>query len=71
MSQTKQEMTPYLAVSRAEGFDGGENATREEQIEAWQYIIDNELWRGLQGFFGRTCKALIEQGICKAKGAKS
>lgn len=58
-------MTPYLAVAIAEGFCEGEGATREQQIEAWQYIIDHNLQAGLQGWFGRTAAALIEQGICK------
>ena len=60
-------MDSYTAISRAEGFYGGENATEEEQIEAWQYLIDTGMCWSLQGFFGRTATALIEQGICHKK----
>ncbi|MDO8547838.1 MAG: hypothetical protein Q7R68_10830 [Nitrospirales bacterium] len=61
-------MDHFTAVSIAEGFCGGENASREEQIEAWQYLIDTGLAWSLQGWFGRTASALIEQGLCHAKG---
>lgn len=60
----KREMTPYLAVAIAEGFCEGEGASEEEQIEAWQYLIDTGRCWTLQGWFGRTAQSLIEQGIC-------
>jgi len=56
-------MTPYLATAIAEGFCEGENATREEQIEAWQYLHDTRLAYSLQGWFGRTAQSLIEEEI--------
>jgi len=58
-----KELTPYLATAIAEGFCEGEKATEKEQITAWQYIYDKELYLGLQGFFGRTCRNLLENGI--------
>jgi len=63
----KRKMTPYLATAIAEGFCEGEGATKEEQIEAWQYLINTGLAWKLQGWFGRTAKYLINQGICKEK----
>ena len=54
------EMDNYRAVALAEGFEDG---TREEQIEAWQHLIDTGLAWSLQGWFGRTARDLIEQGI--------
>jgi len=60
---TKTLMTPYLAIAIAEGFCEGENATRDQQIEAWQYLHDTKLAYSLQGWFGRTATALIEEGI--------
>ena len=57
-------MTNYEAVSIAEGFCEGEGATEEQQIEAWQYLIDTGLAWKLQGWFGRTARDLIEEGIC-------
>lgn len=63
---SKIHWTPYLATAYAEGFCEGENASEEEQLEAWQYLIDTGLAWQLQGFFGRTAAALIESGACHA-----
>ena len=60
----KIKMTPYLATAIAEGFCEGEGASQEEQVEAWQYLIDTGLAWQLQGWFGRTAASLIEAGIC-------
>ena len=57
-------MTQYEAVGLAEGFIAG---TEEEQIEAWQYLVDTGMAWTLQGFFGITAQALIEEGIIKEK----
>jgi hypothetical protein len=59
----KLKLTPYLATAIAEGFCEGENATEEQQIEAWQYLHDTKLAYKLQGWFDRTAQHLIEQGI--------
>jgi len=58
-------MSTYEACSIAEGFDGGENATEQQKIVAWQFLIDTGAVNTLQGWFGRTAASLIEQGICK------
>jgi hypothetical protein len=63
MGATKTLMTPYLASAIAEGFCEGENATREQQIEAWQYLHDTGLAYSLQGWYGRTAEDLLDQGI--------
>ena len=57
--------TPYLATAYAEGFCEGENATEEERVEAWQYLVDTDIVWNLQGWFGRNATALIESGIIK------
>lgn len=59
-------MDPCTATMIAEGVD---EASEEVQIEAWQYLIDTGLAWTLQGWFGRTAEALIEQGICYAAEA--
>ncbi|KKN35464.1 hypothetical protein LCGC14_0783160 [marine sediment metagenome] len=64
-------MTNYEAVSIAEGFCEGENATETEQIEAWQHLIDTGLAWTLQGWFGRNAQSLIEQGICTAQEVRT
>ena len=57
-------MSRYEAVGLAEGFIEG---TNEEVINAWQYLVNTGLAWQLQGFFGRTAKELIEEGIIKIK----
>ena len=54
-------MENFEAVMIAEGVDP---ASEEEQIEAWQHLIDSGLAWSLQGWFGRNASNLIEQGIC-------
>ena len=68
-TKTKIEFTPYLATAYAEGFCEGEGASEDEQIQAWQYLIDKGICWKLQGFFGRTAANLIEAGICTKAGA--
>jgi len=55
-----RKLDNYLATSLAEGFEQG---TEQEVIAAWQYLHDTGLAYKLQGWFGRTVKQLIEQGI--------
>jgi hypothetical protein len=57
--------TPYLATAYAEGFAEGEDATEEERIEAFQYLIDTGLVWKLQGWYGRTAMDLINRGLCQ------
>ena len=54
-------MDDSTAVFIAEGI---EHADEEQYIAAWQHLIDTGLCWLLQGFFGRTAQALIEQGVC-------
>jgi len=55
-----RKLDNYLATGLAEGF---EQSTEQEVIAAWQYLHDTGLAYKLQGWFGRTAKQLIEQGI--------
>lgn len=57
-------MDNFTAVGIAEGFI--ESESEEQQIEAWQHLHDTGLAYTLQGWFGRTATALIEQGIITA-----
>ena len=56
-------MDTFSAVMIAEG---AEPAEEHEIIQAWQYLIDTGLAFQLQGAFGRTAQALIDEGICKS-----
>lgn len=57
-------MDNYRAVGLAEGFEDG---TEQEQIEAWQYLVDTGLAWQLQGWFGRTATNLIGAGVIHKK----
>lgn len=54
----------YDAVMIAEG---ERPVSEDEQIDAWQYLIDSGAAWQLQGFFGRYAAQLIEAGICRAR----
>ena len=54
-------MSDYEATGLAEGFIEAES--KEQIIEAWQHLHDTRLAYNLQGWFGRTARDLIEQGI--------
>ena len=55
----ENKLTTYRAVGLAEGFEEG---TKEEIIEAWQYLHDTGHAYKLQGWFGRTAQTLIQEG---------
>ncbi len=54
------KMDACTAVMIAEGVD---EASQENQVRAWQYLVDTGLAWQLQGSFGRTAMGLIEAGI--------
>lgn len=43
--------------------EGIEDASFEEQISAWQQLVNTGLVWQLQGWYGRTANQLIEQGL--------
>lgn len=59
-------MDAFTAVMIIEGNQDPE--TIEEYLEAAQVLVDTGLAWQLQGFFGRTCEELINQGLIKPKG---
>lgn len=60
-------MDTYTACAIIEEFDGA--TTDEQKIEAFQFLIDEGVVWGLQGFYGRTAARLIEAGVCTPAGA--
>ena len=58
-------MDTFTAVMILEGNQDAE--TIEEYLEAAQVLVDTGLAWQLQGFFGRTCAALIEHGLIRPK----
>jgi len=60
----RKKVDSYIAVGLAEGFIEAES--EEQVIEAWQQLHDTGMAYTLQGWFGRTATALIEQGVITA-----
>ena len=58
------QMDSYLAVMLAEGVE--EPESQEQLAEAWQYLVDTGMAWSLQGWFGRTARSLIDQGVIHA-----
>lgn len=57
-------MDSFTATGIAEGFI--EADSEEQEIEAWQHLVDTGLAWKLQGWFGRTATAMIEAGVITA-----
>ena len=60
MSQVK--LNNFDAVGIAEGWI--EADSEQQVVEAWQQLIDSGTVWQLQGWFGRTAKQLIDEGVC-------
>jgi hypothetical protein len=43
--------------------EGIEDATVDQQLTAWQELVDTGMINHLQGWYGRTARQLIEQGL--------
>lgn len=56
-------MDAFTATGMAEGWL---DATEEQQIEAWQYLVDSGVAWQLQGWFGRQAVAMIDEGLITA-----
>lgn len=57
-------MDIFTATMIAEGAPGFEPDSYDENIEAWQTLIDTGVVWSLQGSFGRMAEHLINEGVC-------
>jgi mannitol/fructose-specific phosphotransferase system IIA component (Ntr-type) len=63
VGECKEEtIDTYTAMLIAEGI---EDASIEEQLEAWQQLVNTGAAWHLQGWYGRTAQQLINQGLIK------
>lgn len=60
--------TSYDAITVAEEFTEKEGISKEDAVEAWAFIIATKLYNGLEGWFGRTCRDLINFEIISEDG---
>lgn len=60
------EITSYLAIGVAEGFETKNGNT--DTIRAWSYICGKGLHNALQGWFGRTISDIIDEGLLDSNG---
>jgi hypothetical protein len=58
----RSDMTSLLLQYETDGLD------MDETIELFQYLIDTDMAWSLQGHYGRTAQALIDQGLCHCAG---
>jgi|TARA_B110000967_G_scaffold76341_1_gene78979 hypothetical protein len=58
-------MKTHEAVGIAEGYIPAD--TVEEELKAWQHLIDTGMCWQLQGWFGRQANFLIENKLCREK----
>ena len=66
----KEEVKKWDRPGRSEIADaidiceGMMEVSQEEEIAAWQYLINTGVCWELQGWFGRQAHRLIESGVC-------
>lgn len=58
-----KNMTIYSATAYAEGFLEGKGVTKVRKLIAWQWLHDTGNAYSLQGWYGRTAQALINEGL--------
>ena len=65
--QTKlyKSLDSYTACSIAEGFCEGEGASKQDQLTAWQWLVDTGQYWHLQGWYGRNADSLIKSGAIR------
>lgn len=63
-----ETITDYSACEYTEGFGNGENASLEDSIRAWAYLIRTGLCWKLQGWYGRNAQSLIDNKIISSEG---
>lgn len=63
--QKELVMDVHIAVGKCEGYIKCDSA--EEEIEAWQFLVDTGMAWKLQGWFGRQAQSMLDMGILKER----
>ncbi len=68
MNEEKKENKKYIGrseiVDAINIVEGVEESSIQEEVKAWQYLINTGVCWELQGWYRRTASKLIEDGIC-------
>ena len=64
-----EKTTQFNQVDSIIAFEQGE-LDQEQVVELFQYLINTGLVWQLQGFYGRTARDLIENGLCTLPAKK-
>jgi hypothetical protein len=64
VKENDMTITNFDAIGIAEGWIECDN--EDTVIEAWQHLVDTGLAWQLQGWFGRTARHLIDEGVLNA-----
>ena len=57
-----KNMTVFYAAEIMGGWGMGEDASEVEVMAAWQFGVDNEMYRWMEGTYGRTMWDMIANG---------
>lgn len=60
--------TDISHIAKVQPFGEGEDASEQEQLEAWAYLIKTGLCWRLQGWYGRQATQYINGGIISKDG---
>ena len=64
-SNLYKNLTPKKAILLVKGRFKGKTANQEEEITAWQFILDKNIYSKLDNWHGKVLDYFIDEGIIK------